>query len=575
MISPLSFGLPLAFFRAVNEVKDTLLQKIKQHATSLRRFAHRHRFIKSRRKATRSVEAAFIDFIINTAANSNFGNELRWQIENFKSKNRRQQSKLFPGFYLYVERYIFNSLETSKYAFREVLYQQFQMAIDQNLALKIIFLEPEKQTLAIYRRFLYSVARKSQRYQKLSEVGHDLQLWLDGKNSFTSFSKFTRKEGAELLVHISHDFFAALCSQGSDRLALKVFNDAYEKQSLRYQNLESFHEVLKLFPGHALDETKYNLLSIQEMKILLAEKVEKLETLSAELHEKNNLLEQSYDEVLTQSEQLNLQNHQLEEAQQLIHMMNDELTSYSLNLEIKVQERTRELAHKNELLTHYNNNLEQYTFAISHQLKAPITRILGLTNLLKLVPAHEQAVIAGSVQKSAKELDGIFKDLVHSLNFKKEVAELKTERVGVSELLMDTWKKVAKNHEKELAIEWKIMDDASVETDPNHLSNALTHIFDNAVKFHKPGDAPRITAEVKMTEGQLEISIHDEGIGFDWHEMKSKLFTPFQRFNQTHTGRGMGLYFTKQHLSLLGGDIKIASEVNNGTKVKIELPVAQ
>jgi signal transduction histidine kinase len=555
------------------ELKGGFVNMINQLFTQLRKFQYLYRFTRSKRRATRDAEEAFIDFIINTAANSHSGGDLRWQIENFMSKSRRQQIKLLPGFYLFVERYLFNSLETSKYTFREVLYQQFRVAIDQHGALKIIFLEPEKQRLAVCRRFLYSVSRKSQRYQRTSTLGLDLQHWLDGKNSFASFSKVTKKTGEELLIQISHDFFNALCVQSSERLALKIFNDAYTKQSLRYQNLECFHELLRLFPGQALDDTKYNLLSIQQMKSLLAEKVEKLERVSTELHEKNTLLANAYDEALAQSEQLHHQNSKLSEAQLLIQMMNDELASHSENLESKIQERTYEIAHKNELLVHYNNNLEQYTFAISHQLKAPIARILGLTNLLKMVPPHEQPVIANSVHKSAKELNDIFKDLVHSLNFKKESAELKSEPVEVKDLLETVWGELKKDIAQELHVEWRIENNTRVKTDRKHLADALSQVYNNALKFHKPGSTPHITTAVKQVDDRLEIEIQDQGMGFDADEVKPKLFTPFQRFNQTHTGRGMGLYFTKQHLALLGGDIKIASSVNNGTRVKIELPI--
>jgi signal transduction histidine kinase len=555
-----------AFRTVLGRANSTLTEQWK-------RLSYLYRFNRSKRKATRNAESAFIDFIISTAANSPSGSDLRWPLQNFANRSRSQQLKMLPGFYLFVERYLFNALETSKQLFREVLYQQFRAAIDQHSALKIIFMEPESQKLAVYRRFLYSVAHRSMKSQRSVELGRELKLWLDGKNSFISFSKVSGRANQEQLIRVAHDFFQTLSDLSGERTALKTFHVAYEKQALRYQNLECFHEILKLFPPAALDEEKYNLLSIQQMKSLLAEKVKTLEKVSTELHEKNSLLEKSYEELLTQSEQLNEQNHKLSEAQHLIQLMNDELSSHSETLESKIQERIREIATKNELLVHYNNNLEQYTFAISHQLKAPIARILGLTNLLKVVPAPEQPVIANSVHKSAKELNEIFKDLVHSLNFKKEVAELKTEPVGVKELLMSAWIEVAKDSVPD--VQWHVSDQATIQTDPKHMVDALKQVYANAMKFHKPGLEPTITTLVRQCNNRLEIEIQDQGVGFDVEEVKPKLFTPFQRFNQTHAGRGMGLYFTKQHLAVLGGDVKIDSMINHGTRVKIELPLLQ
>jgi signal transduction histidine kinase len=555
------------------EFRTKLVRANRSLAEQWKRLSYRYRFNRSRRKATRHAESAFIDFIISTAANSPSGNDLRWPLQNFANRSRAQQLKTLPGFYLFVERYLFNALETSKQLFREVLYQQFRAAIDQHSALKIIFMEPDQQKLAVYRRFLYSVAHKSLKSQRSSELGRDLQLWLDGKNSFISFSKVSGRANQAQLIQVAHDFFQTLSDLSGERTALKTFHVAYEKQALRYQNLECFHEILKLFPPAALDEEKYNLLSIQQMKSLLAEKVKKLEKVSTELHEKNTLLEKSYEELLTQSEQLNEQNLKLSEAQHLIQLMNDELSSHSVTLETKIQERTREIASQNELLMHYNSNLEQYTFAISHQLKAPIARILGLTNLLKVVPVPEQPVIANSVNKSARELNEIFKDLVHSLNFKKEVAELKTEAVGVKELLLSAWMEISQDRVPD--VQWSVSDRATVQTDVKHMVNALKQVYDNALKFHKPGLEPHITTHVRQRDNRLEIEIQDQGVGFNVEEVKPKLFTPFQRFNQTHAGRGMGLYFTKQHLAVLGGDVKIDSRINNGTRVKIELPLMQ
>src|SRR5215207_7659874 len=69
--------------------------------------------------------------------------------------------KFFPGFYLFVERYIFNSVETSQHTFREALYHQFASAINGNPALKIIFMPPAQQVTALYRRFLLSAAART------------------------------------------------------------------------------------------------------------------------------------------------------------------------------------------------------------------------------------------------------------------------------------------------------------------------------------------------------------------------------------------------------------------------------
>jgi len=142
----------------------------------------------------------------------------------------------------------------------------------------------------------------------------------------------------------------------------------------------------------------------------------------------------------------------------------------------------------------------------------------------------------------------------------------------VKDLLVASWNEALKNHGSLPTVEWNVSDHATVETDRKHLSNALACVFDNALKFHRPESKPHVMAQVNCLHDRIEIHIQDHGVGFDSDDVKAKLFTPFQRFNLTHTGRGLGLYLTKQHVAVLGGDVQINSEVNKGTQVKIDLP---
>lgn len=306
--------------------------------------------------------------------------------------------------------------------------------------------------------------------------------------------------------------------------------------------------------------------SFRQLKNLLDDKVEKLEVLSAELHQKNTQLKKQYDELCAQSDRIDLQN-------QLIELMNAELNSHSKKLEDKVNERTKELEQSNKLLKRYNENLEQYTFAISHQLKAPIARLLGLSQLMRIVPEFERVSINENLHSEAKELDNIFKQLVHALNLKHDSTAIKVESLNIELLLQETWEKLSHQSDAVARLECKVMGDASLDTDKNHLTEAVTHIFANALKFHKPQCSACVKAEIIRGEEWMKIRIKDNGIGFDTEEASEKLFTPFSKFNVTHSGRGMGLYLMKQHVSILGGDVWVASRLDKGTETIIELPL--
>lgn len=306
--------------------------------------------------------------------------------------------------------------------------------------------------------------------------------------------------------------------------------------------------------------------SFRQLKNLLDDKVKKLEMLSAELRQKNIQLKMQYDELCAQSDRIDLQN-------QLIELMNAELNSHSKKLEEKVDERTKELAHSNKLLKHYNENLEQYTFAISHQLKAPIARLLGLTQLIPMVSESERISINENLHNEAKELNTIFKQLVQALNLKHDTSTIKVESTNIELLLQETWEKLSRQSDAAAMLECKVMGDALLDTDKTHLTEAVAHIFANALKFHKPHCSARVKAEIIRGKKWMKIRIKDNGIGFDTEDVSQKLFTPFSKFNVTHSGRGMGLYLMKQHVSILGGDVWVASRLNKGTETIIELPL--
>lgn len=567
-----TFPHSLMLRASLNRIENTIRSGFKVITQSLTRKATIRRIPKAQKAVIRKAELEFITFITNAALNSAFRDDLHWQIENFNGKSDDEKIKLFPGFYLFIERYIFNAVETSQQSFREALYLQFGEAIHNNSTLKLIFLSPERQVVALYRRFLFSVAARSARsLRRTSPIVQQLLDVLNGKSdSIFSESPETLSE-TDRYIALSNRFYTSFAQAIGEKNVLKIYNDAYDNLLVRYQNLTTFPEMLKLFPGRALDETKYNLLSTQQMKRLLAEKVEALENATAELQEKNKQLANQFEELSAQSELLNLQNDQLSEAHTLITMMNEELNSHSRKLEEKVAERTAELAHSNSLLTLYNENLEQYTFAISHQLKAPVARLMGLTNLLRILPESERTVVCENLFASAKELDTIFKELVHSLNLKADTANVKTGVFNIEETASTLLKTSTSN--TDIHVDFINESNAIIESSEEHVTECLRRIIDNAVKFQKAEGNQQIQVTLSRNENNLVVEVADNGEGFNAEEVRSRIFTPFSCFNTTHNGRGMGLYHAKQHIAILGGSITIDSEIGKGTKVQVTLPV--
>jgi signal transduction histidine kinase len=104
---------------------------------------------------------------------------------------------------------------------------------------------------------------------------------------------------------------------------------------------------------------------------------------------------------------------------------------------------------------------------------------------------------------------------------------------------------------------------------PSYLESILFHIISNSVKFKNVGTSVSIWIDTVQDRERTKLTIRDDGPGFDQEKLASKLFQPFQRFNLTHSGNGIGLFLVKTQVEAIGGEIKLESAVNRGVTVNI------
>jgi signal transduction histidine kinase len=373
-------------------------------------------------------------------------------------------------------------------------------------------------------------------------------------------------------ANISHDFFHEMEGRFNTGFILNYYNDAYNRLSDNFQNLDAFHELINLFPDKVLDEGKLNLLSIQQIKKLLLEKVDNLEKLSLQLHLKNEQLEQINSELHAQSDLVNEQNKKLQDAQNTIEENNKILQNYTQNLEKLVDQRTKDLENANSILKQYNQGLEEHAFAISHHVKAPVARLLGLINLINNHPSEvDSQNILARIEDSAHDLEDILMQLVQSLNIKKDASHIVLESFDLRRMIQSIVEEM-KSVYPQVPVQLSVSGKEVIHSDKNYMTDVLRHLLDNIFKFRNPDIELKIEAEILTSDKRANISIRDNGLGFNLALVKNKLFSPFQRFNIDKPGKGMGLYFTRQLVDVLGGAIEIESTPGMGTRVVISLP---
>ncbi len=243
------------------------------------------------------------------------------------------------------------------------------------------------------------------------------------------------------------------------------------------------------------------------------------------------------------------------------------LSAYSQNLERQVDDRTRELVKTNLELIRQNSQLEQFGFIIAHNLRSPVARILGLTNLIQSdqfsMPQDE--IVIHKLQNSAEDLDNVIHDLNAILEIKKGASH-SFESVSLPERLNKV-KSILKD---------KISESKAVITDdfvpntrcygiPAYIESILYNLVSNAIKYRSPDRTPAINVSAKLEGDHLKLEVSDNGIGLDLSTSRDKVFNLYQRFHDHVEGKGIGLFLVKTQVEALNGTITIKSEVNVGT----------
>ena len=307
---------------------------------------------------------------------------------------------------------------------------------------------------------------------------------------------------------------------------------------------------------------------------------EEIQAQSEELTESNSLLSHLNKELLNQKEEIATQNEELIQTNEEVMSQRDLLASQNLKLEeartlIEKQNETleSEVKKRTHELVEYNQQLEQFAFVSSHNLRAPVARILGLGQLLELPNknAADETVIHKALIYTTRELDRVVRDLNTILEIKKNNTTVFTE-INLEEEL----KLICISLEKEIAeTKTEIITDfsrvPSIKTVRPYLDSILINLTSNAIKYRKSNREPVITLKSELRGEFICLTVTDNGLGIDLSLYREKLFTLYSRFHDHVEGKGLGLYLVKTQVNALGGKIEVESEVNKGTTFQVYL----
>jgi signal transduction histidine kinase len=225
-----------------------------------------------------------------------------------------------------------------------------------------------------------------------------------------------------------------------------------------------------------------------------------------------------------------------------------------------------------KLLTKVNTELDRFVYSTSHDLRAPLTSILGLINIADLSNNEDDTKrYLGMMKDRVLLLDKFIKDITdYSRNNRLEIERQKVKLAKVSQEVWDLLKYTPEAQQVNFQLE--IPEDVEIESDESRLKTVLLNLISNAIRYQDKKKIDKyVRLRYQMNGKGYHIKVEDNGQGIEpaYH---SKIFDMFFRANETSKGSGLGLYIVKETISKLSGTIQLESAPGVGSTFTLKLP---
>jgi signal transduction histidine kinase len=264
----------------------------------------------------------------------------------------------------------------------------------------------------------------------------------------------------------------------------------------------------------------------------------------------------------------------LELANKTIEEKNRDLLLINVDLDNRVNARTKELHSSNESLKKVNDELDNFIYKTSHDIRGPLSSLKGLT-ALAIREAKEESTLAylNKLDSTASKLNKILTRLqiINQINHALLLPEIIDFHLMIDEILaMERIRGIPPN----LLIETNISDGITLISDKTILKIILENLIDNGIKFSS--DSNRKDSFVRITilghDNGVTIKVLDNGIGIR-SVAPEQVFKMFVRASERSESGGIGLYLAKASTEKLGGTIKLNFTTEESTEFIVSLPM--
>ena len=261
-----------------------------------------------------------------------------------------------------------------------------------------------------------------------------------------------------------------------------------------------------------------------------------------------------------------------------------QLARLQKDLTSEVAKQTRDLQGAYQELAKASRLKDEFLSTMSHELRTPLTAVIGMAQILHAGAYgplnREQAEAIEVVEGSGRKLLQMINDILDYIQVDAGKVELQLAECPIVELVNAVLENVrSKAAEKHIELSCRFYQQESLLwLDVRHMRRVLLILLDNAVKFTSSGGNVGIIVRNSIVQHRIEFEVWDGGPGIAEADLP-KLFKPFLQLdgglNRSHEGSGLGLALAGKLARLLGGEIRVTSQLNAGSRFIVSLPLAR
>ncbi|MBF0184255.1 MAG: response regulator [Magnetococcales bacterium] len=349
-----------------------------------------------------------------------------------------------------------------------------------------------------------------------------------------------------------------------------------EVADLAALNMEMLRRTLRT--QELLQQTQQQAEALRQSQAVLMQKEDALLLTNQQLRERGEMLEAQTEELRTSTEELRVQGEELRVANEALAEKAKLLEEREKSL-VEARGEAEKRAFERELASRYKS---EFLANMSHELRTPLNSLLILAESLSsnsdgnLLP--EQVESATIIHESGTHLLRLINDILDIAKVEAGRMELFAEVISLSELLAvmeRRFRRMAQGRGIRLRTLMGEHVPDKLHTDRGKLEQILTNLLGNAIKFTEQGE---VRLEVLAWEGQgVKLQVSDSGIGIAAENLEN-IFEAFAQAdgttNRRFGGSGLGLTIARKLAQLLGGEIKVSSQLGVGSQFTVWLPDA-